>query len=93
MRSLGVPVRWNEGFLILCVLQHKAKKGGEFPNSYQVNRLVYYEVYPHSITAIRSETEIKKWRREKKIVLIEKKNPTWEGLAADWMPMIDPPVR
>ena len=30
------------------------------------------------------ETEIKKWRREKKIALIEAANATWEDLAADW---------
>jgi len=31
------------------------------------------------------ETEIKKWRREKKTAaLIEKRNPTWEDLAAGW---------
>ena len=34
--------------------------------------------------AIARETEIKKWRREKKIALIEPSNPTWEDLAADW---------
>jgi putative endonuclease len=34
--------------------------------------------------AIARETEIKKWRREKKVALIEPSNPTWEDLAADW---------
>ncbi len=34
--------------------------------------------------AIARETEIKKWRREKKIALFEVDNPTWEDLAADW---------
>jgi hypothetical protein len=28
--------------------------------------------------AIARETEIKKWRREKKLALIEERNPTWE---------------
>ena len=51
---------------------------------YHANRLVYHEVFEHVDTAIRRETEIKKWRREKKVALIEKKNPTWEDLAADW---------
>jgi hypothetical protein len=34
--------------------------------------------------AIARETEIKKWRREKKIALIEAVNPAWEDLGADW---------
>jgi putative endonuclease len=72
------------GFLMSRVLQHKASEGGKFSSSYQVNRLVHYEVFQHVETAIRRETEIKKWRREKKIALIEKKNPTWEDLSADW---------
>jgi hypothetical protein len=39
----------------------------------------------HSVAAaIARETEIKKWRREKKIALIAQKNPTWEDLAAEW---------
>ena len=72
------------GFLMARILQHKAGEGGTFTSKYQINRLVYYEVFEHVETAIRRETEIKKWRREKKVALIEKKNPTWEDFAADW---------
>jgi putative endonuclease len=72
------------GFLMQRILQHKRGEGGKFSARYHVNRLVYCEVFEHVGTAIRRETEIKKWRREKKIELIERKNPTWEDLAADW---------
>jgi hypothetical protein len=34
--------------------------------------------------AIARETEIKKWRREKKVALIHAENPTWEDLAEGW---------
>ena len=34
--------------------------------------------------AIRREKQLKRWRREKKVALIERKNPTWEDLSADW---------
>jgi len=34
--------------------------------------------------AIARETEIKKWRREKKVTLFKADNPTWEDLAAGW---------
>jgi putative endonuclease len=34
--------------------------------------------------AIGREKEIKAWRREKRVRLIESRNPTWEDRAADW---------
>ncbi len=72
------------GFLMSRVLQHKCYEGSDFTTKYRCNRLVYYEVFEHVESAIRRETEIKKWRREKKVALIEKNNPTWEDLAEDW---------
>ena len=64
-----------------------AAKSGEcdgFTQRYKVNRLVYYEVFQYVNNAIARETEVKKWRREKKVALFEADNPTWEDLAADW---------
>ena len=71
-------------FLMSRILQHKSLQGGVFTSKYRVNRLVYCEIFEHVETAIHREIEIKKWRREKKVALIEKGNPTWEDLAADW---------
>jgi putative endonuclease len=42
---------------------------------------VHYEVFGDIRAAIRREKEIKTWRRQKKVELIEKTNPTWEDLA------------
>jgi putative endonuclease len=72
------------GFLMARVLQHKAGEVAGFARGYHVNRLVYYEVFQYVNNAIARETEIKKWRREEKVALIEFNNPTWEDLAADW---------
>ena len=72
------------GFLMPRILQHKRGEGGTFTSQYRVSRLVYYEIFEQVSSAIARETEIKKWRREKKVALIEGKNPTWEDLAADW---------
>lgn len=36
------------------------------------------------MTAIRREKQLKGWRPEKKIVLIEKANPRWQDLAENW---------
>ncbi len=71
-------------FLMARVLSHKAGEGSEFTRKYKIHRLVYYEVFRSVAAALARETEIKKWRREKKVALIVRKNPTWEDLAAEW---------
>lgn len=72
------------GFLMNRILRHRAGEGGSFTGKYKIHRLVYYEVFHSVAAAIARETEIKKWRREKKVALIVQKNPTWEDLAAEW---------
>jgi len=72
------------GFLMARVLQHKACEVDGFTKRYHVTRLVYYETFQYVNSAIARETRIKKWRREKKVALIEALNPTWEDLAAGW---------
>ncbi|MFZ0795912.1 MAG: hypothetical protein WAM65_19255, partial [Candidatus Korobacteraceae bacterium] len=49
-----------------------------------MHRLVYYEQHAWVQNAIGREKQLKRWRREKKVWLIERENPTWEDLAADW---------
>jgi predicted GIY-YIG superfamily endonuclease len=43
-----------------------------------------YEGYQDVHVAIAREKQIKRWRREKKIALIERLNPRWEDLAETW---------
>jgi putative endonuclease len=70
--------------LMARVLQHKGGETEGFTKRYHVNRLMYYETFQYVNNAIARETEIKKWRREKKVALIERDNPLWDDLAADW---------
>ena len=84
------------GFLYARVLQHKSGETDGFTRRYRVHKLVYYETFRYVNNAIARETEIKKWRREKKVALIEAGNPTWKDLAVDWgkpagMRQIPPP--
>jgi putative endonuclease len=72
------------GFLAARVLQHKSRETDGFTRRYNVDRLVYYKVFRYVNNAIARETEIKAWRREKKVALIEARNPLWDDLAADW---------
>ena len=55
-----------------------------FSQRYRTTRLVYFESYHYVAAAIAREKQIKRWRREKKLALIESKNPQYRDLAADW---------
>jgi putative endonuclease len=46
--------------------------------------LVYYETYQDVHKAIGREKQIKRWRRSKKIALIEAVNPNWHDLSDGW---------
>ncbi|HEU5041773.1 MAG TPA: GIY-YIG nuclease family protein [Gemmatimonadales bacterium] len=68
------------------VWQHKTGSPPGFTQGYRVTRLVHYEWTGHIRVAIEREREIKSWRREKKIQLIEAHDPAWIDLALDWFP-------
>jgi putative endonuclease len=70
--------------LQLRVQQHKQGVFEGFTNAYDCHRLVYFEHYQTATVAIAREKQLKRWSRSKKIVLLEKENPTWEDLSADW---------
>ena len=72
------------GFLMARVLRHREGRGGYFTQKYRVERLVYFQSFGNIGDAIAHETEIKKWRRQKKVALIQDRNPTWEDLAEGW---------
>ena len=55
--------------------QKGCQKG--FAQKYNVNRLIYYEVFEDIDMAKKIEREIKGWKREKKVRLIESKNKQW----------------
>ena len=63
--------------------QHKHKLVEGFTKNYNVNRLVYYEVTDDVRAAIRREKQIKAWRRDKRVALIEMQNPTWADLSEE----------
>ena len=69
--------------LVRRVYQHKEKLLPSFTSRYDVRRLVWFEVYDDPTNAIEREKEIKKWRRARKIDLIEKDNPDWKDLYPD----------
>ncbi|MGO9480821.1 MAG: GIY-YIG nuclease family protein [Candidatus Kryptoniota bacterium] len=66
----------------LCrrTFEHKHKLLDGFTKRYNVDRLVYYEETNDVRSAIEREKQIKRWRREKKIALIEGVNAGWRDL-------------
>lgn len=66
--------------LITRVWQHKNDITEGFTKRYGVHRLVYYETTDDIAAAITREKQLKKWRRDWKLQLIERLNPNWDDL-------------
>jgi putative endonuclease len=66
------------------IWQHKNKALPGFTAQYGLNRLVYFEEFRDVAFAIEREKQIKAGSRKKKLQLIERENPIWADLAADW---------
>ena len=62
------------------VWQHKNDVHDGFTKKYGIHRLVWYEMTDQIGWAIQREKQMKKWRRQWKINLIEEKNPIWNDL-------------
>ena len=65
------------------IYQHKEKAFEGFSKKYDVNSLVYFEGCDNMEGAIVREKQLKNWKREWKIELIEKENPNWRDLSND----------
>jgi putative endonuclease len=70
--------------LLFRVRQHKEHTFRGFTAKYDVDRLLYYETYGEVSTAIAREKQLKGWKRERKVALIEKSNPQWMDLSRSW---------
>lgn len=51
-----------------------------FTKRYGVHKLVYFEEHANAESAITREKQIKRWKREWKMNLIEQQNPHWDDL-------------
>ncbi|MBW1643878.1 MAG: GIY-YIG nuclease family protein, partial [Deltaproteobacteria bacterium] len=66
--------------LLKRVYQHKERLTGGFTKKYDVDKLVYYEIFRDPENAIKREKRIKFYKRKWKINLIEESNPQWKDL-------------
>lgn len=60
--------------------EHKTKVANGFAEKYNTYKLVYVEETSSAEEAIAREKQIKNWRRDKKIMLINSINPQWIDL-------------
>lgn len=65
------------------VWEHKNNYIKGFTSKYRVHKLVYFEQTSDIRSAILKEKQMKKWKREWKIEIIEKNNPNWKDLYVD----------
>ena len=63
------------------VEEHRNGRGSEFVKTYGVHRLVYIESYERADEAIVLEKQLKRWKRNWKIELIERDNLEWRDLS------------
>ncbi len=76
------------------LIEHWMNRGSSqtFAGKYFCYNLIYYEEFKYINDAIAREKEIKGWRREKKLSLIDTKNPDWDFLntqiCGSWPPIV-----
>ena len=66
--------------LIKRIYEHKNNLIEGFTKKYNIHNLVYYEITEDVNSAIAREKQLKRWKRNWKIELIEKNNPEWKDL-------------
>jgi putative endonuclease len=62
------------------IWQHKEKLVEGFSFKYNLDKLVYYETCETMDSAILREKQLKRWKRDWKVRLIEEMNPNWSDL-------------
>ena len=91
MYYVYILASWNNGTLYVGVTKNLLKRVYEhkndlvegFTKKYKVHSLVYFEQINEITMAIRREKQLKKWKRQWKIKLIEELNKDWNDLYKD----------
>jgi len=80
----GVLYTGVTNFLERRAAEHKLGQVNGFSQKYKTSKLVYFEPFGDIRNAIAREKQLKRWRREKKVFLIERVNSTWRDLNEDF---------
>jgi putative endonuclease len=65
------------------IFRHKEQVTKGFTSRYNVDKLVYYEIYEDVYEAISREKQLKNWHRDWKNKLIDSFNKDWKDLSQD----------
>jgi putative endonuclease len=66
------------------VWQHRFESNSAHTLKYGIHQLVWFEETDDVTAAIAKEKQLKTWRRQWKLHLVEFENPHWLDLAGDW---------
>jgi putative endonuclease len=88
-RSLTLYIGFTSN-LEARVRQHQDDVYDGFSKTYRCHRLVYFERFQNSMTAIAREKQLKRWSRAKKISLIKTLNSAWADLSEKWGQPVEP---
>ena len=69
--------------LVQRIYQHKNKLIKGFSAKYNVDKLVYFELFEDMENAITREKRVKLWKRDWKNRIINEVNPSWQDLYPD----------
>jgi len=79
--------RWNTTFytgstsdIVRRVAEHKTAEIDGFTKTYNLNKLVWFEVQDDMDTALLREARVKRWLTDWKVELIETMNSNWNDL-------------
>ena len=70
--------------LVRRIEQHRSGLVCGFTSKYKLHGLVYFEQFNDVVLAIAREKELKGWRRQKKVDLIETINSEWSDLSREF---------
>lgn len=70
--------------LVKRIWQHRNEVVPGFTKQYHVHHLVWFEVHCDLLVAFAREKQIKKWRRDWKVNLVQSANPSWRDLYLDF---------
>jgi len=66
------------------VIEHQEGIVEGFSQKYKIKKLIYFEEYTNVNEAITREKQLKNWRREKKVFIIEQLNKEWKDLSKEF---------
>ena len=69
--------------LLRRICEHKTQVNKCFSSKYNLNKLVYFEITERIEDALNREKQLKNWKRQWKIELIQKINPQFKDLSED----------